>query len=143
MAPPRKRKLKAVTSPTVKESEDGASKASVKEPTVASSSVPAVKVFVVRVHGAAFPSGRIDFSGDLEPLAKRLKVGDRIFLQGLGDATGRARLVRVVGVSETKIDVEHSWGWSRGAEDPAAVLASLSLKAEPDVFSVLALSSVA
>lgn len=133
MAPPRKRVPKARPATTA------------PDPSVPSAPAPApapssARVFVLRVLGSVLSSGRLDLSGELEPLAKRLQVGDRLFLQGRGAATGRARLVRVTEVSASAATVEHSWGWSRGAEDPARVLAPLSLCPAPEVFPVLVVS---
>ena len=137
MAPLWKRRVskatkRAVSSEALPASADACAPTAPSPPVNVSPDAPPSKTFVVRVWDA----GVLPRNNDpLAPeLAKRLSDGDRLFLQGWngGAPTGRARLMRL-----ERGQWEHSWGWSRGAEDPTAALAPLSLKPEIDVFPVV------
>jgi hypothetical protein len=94
----------------------------------------------------------VDFSivlpGEFYALTQRLRLDDRLFLQGWdrGAPTGRARLVKIIGIQmppttpqtvhapEVTLRVQQTWGWGGGAT-PDSVKA-LSWTYEPDVFPV-------
>jgi hypothetical protein len=96
-----------------------------------------IKTYVLRVDKV--PSEPSTSMALCEELLKKVKVGDRLFLQEWSGApTGRARLVKVTALVDGSAGSEPTWGWSRGAEDPSKVLGGLSLVPEPDQFPVWA-----
>jgi hypothetical protein len=113
----------------------------------AATTAGSIKTYIVRVwdeveraFSGAFP---MTFLGGFEALASKLRIGDRIFLQGWssGGPTCRARLAKVLGGAGGQWAMETTWGWSRGGEEPEKLLAGLSLKPEPDQFPVYGVTS--
>jgi hypothetical protein len=116
--------------------------------------LPVTKCYVLRVW-KDFDAGlrgmdfELELSGEFFPLAARLCIGDRLLLQAWegGQATGKIRLVRVVGVHTNppspsikeygRVFVEQTWGFKKDAPAIDAFLKHLSLTVIPMDLPVL------
>ena len=94
----------------------------------------------------------VDFSivlpGEFYALTQKLRLNDRLFLQAwdCGAPTGRARLVKIIGIQmlpttpqtvhapEVTLHVQQTWGWGSNATPESTK--ALSWTCEPDEFPV-------
>lgn len=80
--------------------------------------------------------GRLFFTGPFEPLAVKIRRGDRLFVQAWrnGELTGSAALLCVAMTYTDGVFATKTWGWSKGGTIEA--LKALSWNPEPDAFPV-------